>query len=278
MNRELISDYYLERFMLGELPEAYAQQIRQMAASEPEIRAVLDELEASNREILSVYPVSQVKTSLEKQQPAAITQQKSGGQPAKMFPLRRILYFSAALAALLVAVLFLPQLRKSPDIPPFSEEESYSAVKGDQNIDLTKTQLLIYRKNKNNVELLTDGERAREGDLLQLAYVAASRSYGLIFSIDGRGVITLHLPIEKTNSLDLHQNEKILLPNAIELDDAPGFERFFFLTSKTHFDVAAVLKIARNLAQDPNRIVRARLDLPREIQQFSILILKGEGS
>ena len=278
MNRELINEYYLERYVLEELPEAYAQEIRQLAATDPDIRAALSEIEASNRDILSTYPVSELKKSLENQQQESLNPAFKRTQSHKIFPLRRILYFFYALAALLLLVLFLPQLRKEPGIPPFDEREGYSAVKGDQNIDLSQTQLLIYRKNKDNVELLSDGARVREGDLLQLAYVAASHPYGLILSIDGRGVVTLHFPVEKSNAIDLLQNKRTVLSNAIELDDAPGFERFFLITSGSHIDIDTILKKAQNLAHDPSRVIRAKLDLPSEIEQFSILILKGENS
>jgi hypothetical protein len=278
MNRELINEFYLERYVLGELPEEYAQEIRQLAVVDPEIRAALDEIEASNRDILSTYPASAVKAGLENQQQEVLSQASGRAQPHKILPLRRILYFSAALAALLLVVLFLPQQTRKPGAAPFDEGEEYSAVKGTQNIDLFKTQLLIYRKNKDKVELLSDGARAREGDLLQLAYVAASHPYGLIFSIDGRGVVTLHYPMEKNSSVDLLQNKKTVLPHAIELDDAPGFERFFLITSESQIDVDTVLNKAKNLANDPTKVIRAELDLPSDINQYSILVLKGEGS
>ncbi len=43
----------------------------------------------------------------------------------------------------------------------------------------------------------------------------------------------------------------VVLPSAYELDDAPGFERFFLVYSAKPFDVAAVDPAARALAQLP---------------------------
>jgi hypothetical protein len=102
--------------------------------------------------------------------------------------------------------------------------------------------------------------------------------YGLILSVDGRGGVTLHFPAEKDGSSLLVLNKKTALPHAIELDDAPGFERFFLITSGFPIDVEDVLKKAENLARDPERVRQGRLDLAEDIRQYSVLILKGESS
>jgi hypothetical protein len=59
-------------------------------------------------------------------------------------------------------------------------------------------------------------------------------------------------------ALETHQ--KVLLPDAIELDDAPVFERFFFVSSGSPPDAAAILNEARDLAARPDRgLSRLRL-------------------
>jgi hypothetical protein len=111
-----------------------------------------------------------------------------------------------------------------------------------------------------------------------LAYVAAHAPYGIILSIDGRGGATLHYPPEKGSMTNLTQNKRVLLPNAIELDDAPGFERFFFLTSDSPIDPADIMERAKSMAADPENARVAKLKLPEGIEQSSLIILKGEGS
>jgi hypothetical protein len=125
---------------------------------------------------------------------------------------------------------------------------------------------------------MKDGNVAEPGDLLQLAYVAASEHYGVILSIDGRGGVTRHFPAEEGGSTLLALNKRSLLPNAIELDDAPGYERFFLVTSKTPIDIAAVVAKAGDLAADPGQARSSDMDLPAGLKQRSVLILKGEGS
>ena len=280
MNKEVISEYYLERYALEELPDEDAEEIHRLASTYPEIQNALKEIESSNRDILSLYPASTVKASLLARLHETQGNPTEGGWVIKTFPLRlkRILYISSAFATVMVLlILILPGLRKESGIETFEAVQDFPLVKGIQNIDLSKTQLLIFRKKKDKVEILTDGKRASAGDLLQLAYVASKESYGTILSIDGRGVITLHFPAEKGGSTDLELNKKFSLPNAIELDDAPGFERFFLITSESPIDVDDILNKAENLAKDPERAEQAELDLPDSIKQYSILILKGEG-
>ena len=64
------------------------------------------------------------------------------------------------------------------------------------------------------------------------------------------------------------------MPEAIELDNAPGFERFFFVTSDSSLDVEYIMKMARKLASDASRAKTANLDLPEGFKQVSIKIVK----
>ena len=196
----------------------------------------------------------------------------------KSFPLRRVLTISSVVATFLVIILVLPLFKqKAKIIHPVGERE-VTLVKGMEAVDLSRTQLLVYRKIKDRVETLSDGERARAGDLLQLAYVSTEDSYGMILSIDGRGAVTLHLPESKGDTTKLELSKQSLLPNAFELDDAPEFERFFFLTSDSPIDVDGILLEAQDMAKNLEQIRQNNLDLPESFKQYSVLILKGEGS
>jgi hypothetical protein len=269
MNKETISEYYLERYALGELPEEEAEKIGQLASSDPEVQAALEKIESSNREILALYTPLTVNASL-----LSLLEDAQN----KSFPLKRVLVLSSAAVILLTLILVLPQLREKPGIIYPDTEQDVTLIKGIPSVDLSQTQLLVYRKIQDQVEMLSDGELARTGDLLQLAYVTAEESYGVILSIDGRGTITLHFPEDKRKPTKLERNKQFLLPNAIELDDAPEFERFFFLTSEAPIDVDAVLKELEDLAKYPGQVKQHGLDLPGNFKQYSILILKGEGS
>lgn len=269
MNKETISDYYLERYALGELPDEEIEEIQRLTSLNPELQAALENLESSNQDILTLYPPLTVKASL-------LT--RLDDKPNKPFPYKRVLTIASAIATFLILILVLPLLKQEPRIIYPDSEQDITLVKGIPKVDLSKTQLLVFRKIQDQVEMLTDGERANAGDLLQLAYVATEESFGVILSVDGRGLVTLHFPEDKRESTALEPNKQFLLPNAIELDDAPGFERFFFLTSGSPIDVDSVIKKLEDLANNPERVQQAGLDLPGNFKQYSILILKGEGS
>jgi hypothetical protein len=269
MNKETISEYYLERYALGELPAGEKEGIRRLSSSVPEIQAALEGIKSSDRDILALYPPLTVKASL-------LTQLTETSK--KPFPLKRVLTISSAVATFLILILVLPLLKKDPRIIYPGAQPDVTLVKGIPTVDLSRTQLLVYRQIQDQVEILADGEKARAGDLLQLAYVSTEDSYGMILSIDGRGTVTLHLPESKGESTQLEWGKQFLLPNAIELDDAPKFERFFFLTSESPIDVIGVLREAQNLAENPEQVQLNNLDLPESFKQYSVLIRKGEDS
>jgi hypothetical protein len=269
MNKETISEYYLERYALGELPDEEAEEIERLRSSDPGLQEALSTIEASNKEIIALYPPLTVKANL-------LTEFEETKK--KPFLLRRVLALSSVVATFLILILVLPMLKQKRTITYPDPEQDFTLIKGIPAVDLSQTQLLVYRKIQDQVEILADGEKARAGDLLQLAYVTTEDSYGMILSIDGRGTVTLHHPETKGESTKLELSKQFLLPNAIELDDAPKFERFFFLTSESPIDVDGVLKEAQDLAKYPVQVQQKNLDLPESFKQFSVLILKGEGS
>ncbi len=281
MNKDTINEYYLERYVLGELPEEETEEILHLASEYPEIKDALQKIELSNQNILSLYPASKVKANLlsrhEKRLHKSIV---SRWLDMSSLSSKRIFAVSSVSAALLLFLIFfvLPESNRKTGINPYDAEPDFSLVKGISHIDLTKTQLLVFRKNKEDVEILDSGTLSNKGDLLQLAYVAAHEPYGIILSIDGRGEISLHFPEDKNGSTELLMNKKSLLPHAIELDDAPDFERFFFITSKNKINVQDVLLLVEELAKNPGRLRESELDLAEGMEQYSVLIIKGEDS
>ena len=282
MSEERFSDFYLERYALGELPADMMEEIRGRVASDPALRAALDEIEASNRDILERYPVSRIKERLDARAAAGRVLER----PAGFLPWKRLLTLSSVCAtAALLLVLVFPLVKKEfggrggTVLAPIDDTRIKGNGTGSQAVDLSTTQLLVHRKTGESVELLKNGDLARPGDLLQLAYVSAGEMYGIILSIDGKGVVTMHFPVDGAAvgaALETHQ--KVLLPDAIELDDAPVFERFFFVSSESPLDPAAILNEARDLAARPDRGLSGSLILPDGVRQYSILILKGERS
>jgi hypothetical protein len=282
MSEKMPSDFCLERFVLGELSPDEAAETGLTFASDPRVRTAVDSLKASNREILQRYPAAAFKAGLLARSRAA-EEGVSGGGRRRLLPAaaaspwtRLIALASAAAALVLLAVLILPRVMRLSNAISSGPDRERTVVKGEGSLDLSKTQLLVYEKRGDRTMTLADGNMVGAGALLQLAYVASGEPHGVIVSIDGAGGVTQHFPLGKGGSTLLILNRRSLLPNAIELDDAPGFERFFLVTSKKPIDVETVLGKAAELARDPKRAMNSELDLPTGLKQRSVLILKSE--
>ena len=106
--------------------------------------------------------------------------------------------------------------------------------------------LLAFRKRGAALDVISDGDSASAGDIVQLGYTALEPRHAVLVSLDGRGVATLHFPAEPSDSTLLPLGNGVLLPNAYVLDDAPLFERFVLVMSRSAFDPRLVLdRIAR---------------------------------
>jgi anti-sigma-K factor RskA len=272
----IINDFVLERYVLGELPGKRARKIKKWLKTDAQLREKVEEIKKSNQEILTQYPPGFVAPKIMSRHNNNTRHEKEEITRPKPVLFKRILYASPAFAAALLIILVLFPLRKGDITSPTDHtQQDDILVKGMKEIDMSKPQLLVHRKRSDCIELLKNGARGKAGDLLQLAYIAAKQSHGVILSIDGNGNVTLHFPDKENDPTSLVQDKNILLPNAIELDNAPGFERFFFITSSVEINTAEILKKARTLAVNPDRAKKENMDLPGNVNQYSIIIIKG---
>jgi hypothetical protein len=265
MKNKYIRTWELERYLLGELPLHRMEEINKLAQEDPEIQKQIEHLKQSNPEILKQHPPETMIPEILKQYEENRRQAKIK-ERIRPITLKRLLYAGPVLATVLV-LLFVVFFRNgtTPD---------YTRIKGEESIDFTKTQVIIYRKINSEIELLNNGDQANAGDLLQIAYVPAGQTHGVILSSDGSGVVTLHFPEDNSQSTLLHQEKKNLLPSSYELDDAPDFERFFFITAMKEIDVEDIIKKAEELAASLASAKTASLELPESHHQFSLLLKK----
>jgi hypothetical protein len=108
--------------------------------------------------------------------------------------------------------------------------------------------LVLHRKVGSGRELLRADDRVAPGDELLVSYRADDATHGVIVSIDGTGEVTLHFPADAAGSTALQQRGTVLL-HTFELDDAPAFERFLFVTADEPIEVEQVMDAARALAR-----------------------------
>jgi len=262
-----IPDILLEQYILGELDPAKMAEIKTLSASDAELAARIAVLQASDEEILARYPARPMAAAIRQRAQMAKAEKRGFSFTAMAVPA----------AAVLVLVLTIAVWSSGVFNPP-TEGTTANSVKTDGEIIYTKgleAQLKVYRKNGGVSEKLAAGSAISAGDTLQVAYIAAQADFGMILSIDGRGAVTRHFPAgDNAPAIKLDHNGEQLLDYSYRLDDAPGFERFFFVTSAKPFEIATVMAAAQQLAASPQTARSAKLELPAGLEQRDLLLVK----
>lgn len=255
-----VPDWLLERFAVGELDAARTADVQRRLEADPAERARLDALRRSNAEILLQHPPRTVVPEIQRRA-GRTTKRSTRALWTLAMPI-------AAAAALALVVGTKPRGDLALDT---GEGPEVTRTKG------TSPVLRVYRQLEGNAEELLPGAKAKKGDLLQVAYAAMGFTHGVIFSIDGRGAVTLHFPSKPGESQKLLAGGEVALTHAYELDDAPSFERFFVVGAKdAPIDIDAVLAGARDLAKDPGLAASGYLRLPDGLAQYSITLRKEQ--
>jgi len=180
-------------------------------------------------------------------------------------------YWTTATALAAIVTLLVVVIPRSVDRT--ADPRASTGTGGDRVKGLAAT-LAIYRRTADGSETLADGAIARPGDLVRLAYRPAGREYGVILSIDGRGAVTIHLPPQGNRAAPLKSQATVLLDQSYELDDAPNWEWFYFITGHTPFDVGPIVEAARRAAAAESRTPPHALALPGGLDQATFSLQK----
>jgi len=260
---KIVSDLMLEQYQLGELTSDQEKAIREALERSPELRTRLDALRESDREIVNSYPAERVVPQIkERLFRAGLSDQR-----------RKLNIPRLAWAVPVAAMVVLLATFSITGVLPLDRVNGLETrMKG------LNPHLSVFRKTGSGAEELRPGTIAREGDLLQLSYAAGSARYGVIFSIDGRGTVTWHVPAGYNGgaraAVPLNERGAIVLPSAYELDDAPGFERFFLVYGSTPFAISDVDRAIKTLTDRGSMADHDALALPRGLGQYSLLVKK----
>ena len=260
-----VPDLLLERYRLGELPPPEIERLRRRLEADEGLRARLHALDVSDEEIGRRYPSGWLAVRVRQRlhvdaaRPAPPIGRRSFGW---QLPLAA----AAALVVLGVGWQFL-----GPDLLRPAWTTSDPAAPADR---IKGQSLALFRKTAGGSEVLGDGDRVRAGDQIRIGYRAAGRSYGVILSIDGRGGVTRHFPQQGGRAALLAHDGLVLLDHAYELDDAPGWERFYLVTGSVAFDVGPVLEAARALAAGLGARLPGVLTLSSSLDQSSLVLMK----
>jgi hypothetical protein len=232
-----ISRVMLERYVLGEVTPEEKAAIDAAIARDREMKAAVDNLRNSNATILAEYPTESMARDIGMRAHLRDTEQRltgAGSLPVSgMRPIFAAARWYGALA--LVAVCSSLAVLHFNRHPLAGDTER---VKG------LHPYLTVYRKAGNGFERLRDSSVAVPGDRIQVGYVAAGERFGMIFSRDGSGVLTVHYPAGEgagDSATKIETAGEHLLPESFELDNAPQYERFYFLASDRPIPVSVVI-------------------------------------
>lgn len=272
MDSRELPDVYYEQYVLGELDE----EKRRLVEASPAFERRIAEIEESNHAILNAYPAEQFAKRIRNAYDAQAESKEAVGSKASQ---RRRSFrgiqlagmrgsvLSYGLSAALVAVVavsallvFRPGVGQSDDI----------RLKG------LEPELSVYHDGGSEIELLASGAEVSQGDSLQLSYNAAGGRHGWIFSIDGRGAFTLHYPSDFEAPDSLEPSGDVLLPYAYRLDDAPRFEKFYFVTSLEPIAPRNVMDAVNNQIEQQIADPNYEIQFDEDLSVASVLLRKTE--
>ncbi len=231
----MIPDWKIERFLTGDLPEEEMKKIQNLEATDEIFAQRIKLLREDNMAILNKLPF---ETLSEK-----IAEAKAESAP-RTLNFSIVKFASAAVLVLAVALVALMSQRETvvagtdvaqanggaPAQVALLETQSDTRIKG------MEARMEVWKKTPAGIVQLNNLDEAREGDEIQLRFAVPEKCFGLLFSMDGNGALTMHMG-DGANAIELAPGKMNSLPFAYKLDNAPHFEKFFLVTSQQEFAV-----------------------------------------
>ena len=225
-----ISDFKLERYLLGELPEKEMRELQERELSDEIFAARVREMREQGKRFLAENPFAALDDKLD-----AIEDSKSSvdGQP-------NVLWLKVA-AALVIALGIFSVVVLNRDVATYdnhsaSMEVAMADADNGTRIKGMQATLEVWKKTGDSAVQMVNLGNAYEGDEIQLRYRVPQKCFGMLISMDGNGTITMHMG-EGDKAIELEPGKMTTLPFAYKLDNAPKFEKFFLLTSQNSFGI-----------------------------------------
>ena len=245
----MIPDWKLERYLTGDLPESDMREIREMEATDEIFANRVKMLREDNAAILKRLPFEKLSEKI-----ATMPGRSNAGAGNTVrvnFKLVKIAAAAALVLAVMTVAVFSQRSISQENGTVLANnangaenaqvmEVAMADVSGDDGLRIKglSARMEVWKKTGDSAVQMENLGEAREGDEIQLRYAVAEKCYGLLFSMDGNGTITMHMGHEN-RAVELEPGKMTTLPFAYKLDNAPKFEKFFFLTSKDEFELNA---------------------------------------
>ena len=232
-----VSAFMLERYRIGEVKPSEKLLVDEALAKDSAIADELRQLEYADNDFWKRFPPELFMAKIQG------NNIKKDSNIRYFKPMPQAVWF--ACAAALALMVFLPvYLTRSPFHADTTDRIKGPAVK-------LNAELCVFLDGNGKSIMLGDRAVIHEGSTIQLAYRVANSSkqkYGMIFSVDGRAAVTLHYPHRSGQSTQLISGDLIPLNEAYTLDDAPGYEIFYFLIADKPIEVRNIMYAANLLA------------------------------
>lgn len=233
----MIPDWKLERYLTGDLPESDMREIRDMEAADEIFANRVKMLREDGKAILRKLPYDRLAERLD----SIPSRDTYGNGKPYGFAIVKLAAAAALVLAVVTVALFSQRSISQEGASQVMEVAMVDASgAGDEGLRIKglSARMEVWKKTGDSAVQMENLGEAREGDEIQLRYAVAEKCFGLLFSMDGNGTITMHMGHEN-RAVELEPGKMTTLPFAYKLDNAPKFEKFFFLTSKNEFELNA---------------------------------------
>ena len=246
----MIPDWKLERFLTGDLPEEEMNKLRELEANDALFANRVKMLREDNKAILSKLPFETLAERIADATDAAEEGRTNlgtgaAGNAAKNAAKNAVRFtlVKFAAAAMFVFAVALVAFFAQRETSVMNERVGgdVAAVNGSQNTQVALAEnesdtrikgldarMEVWKKTPAGIVQLNDLDSVGEGDEIQLRYAVPEKCFGLLFSMDGNGALTLHMG-DGVKAIELAPGKMNSLPFAYKLDDAPYFEKFSVL-------------------------------------------------
>ena len=250
----MIPDWKLEKYLTGDLPAEEMREIRKMEEVDEIFANRVKMLREDNAAILKRLPFEKLSEKI-----AMMPGRSNAGAGNTVRVNFKLVKLAAAavlvLAVVTVALFSQRSISQDGGTVLANNVKMANSVNGAQVMEVAmadasgagddglrikglSARMEVWKKTGDSAVQMENLGEAREGDEIQLRYAVAEKCFGLLFSMDGNGTITMHMG-QENRAVELEPGKMTTLPFAYKLDNAPKFEKFFFLTSKSEFELNA---------------------------------------
>ena len=244
----MIPDWKLERYLTGDLPDSEMREIREMEATDEIFAGRVKMMREDNRAILKKMPFERLSERLDAMPARSGNGLKGAGSNGAgngvSFTLVKFATAAALVLAVVTVALFSQREVVSPatdggaqvmDVAMVDASESPDGA-GDTRIKGLEARIEVWKKTADSAVQMSNLDEAREGDEIQLRYLVPEKCFGMLFSMDGNGTVTMHMA-DDNKAIALEPGKMTTLPFAYKLDNAPKFETFYLFTSTKGFSI-----------------------------------------